>query len=338
MTTIVLDPNVIRIQLLCRDTSKLVHKVWDANESNSNFIVKIARDERNVLHSAFVKLLEEKADGNVPGLDVLFLSDLLNYWDEWTDEQPINIDDNAAQYLKTYHVEVVEFHLIAIAMQLSVKALCIPTQNTAATNFDVRQLCSNTDFVQDFRRHLQNGAEPKMSSGFQVWTSDTALVRLEEDYYSDLFEIKTQEWLRLRYRNKYPTSQINYYPPWLKAIEGTGEIDVLARDDNIKPRRVLICQCKLRMPLDKEKPINDEDVDQLVRSYEAVHKREQELAAEEGYSVQVYAMLISNTKKISEYARQKMKQKKMEWWLAILPDRWYQYSDWSFEDCQKMAL
>ena len=75
---------------------------------------------------------------------------------------------------------------------------------------------------------------------------------------------------------------------------------------------------------------------QLITVWKAVKQYEEYKANQEGYTVRVFPLLVSNANGMTDTARQIAKGEKVDILRAILPEKWYQHTDWEIERCEKL--
>ena len=105
-----------------------------------------------------------------------------------------------------------------------------------------------------------------------------------------------------------------------------------------EPRRILVCEVKLRMPTNTSKGISIKEVNQLVDAVESVRKEEYIQSRKHGYSYTIIPFLISNANIINEDAKLIASANKVTIMSAQLPDKWYWSSDWIIRNCVKVNI
>jgi len=324
---VALDPNVIIVALNHRGSLDLLLYLWDSNSYNLDHAVKIARDEEGIIRSEYNQYLGQRLQQGFKTLDVSFLTDLLSQWDTWTTVKAGNLNDRASRFLKDNGcVAKPEPQLIALATNSGV------ILGTVDPDITHRELQPRVIIQEPAKVHALCQRLPE----FQVIYSSEAVAFLEYAFLSKLFESKVSEWTEKRYRNKYPRVEINRYLPYLKDATGAGEVDVLARDEESEPHRVLVCECKLRMPQKESKLVGEKEVSQLVTTWKVVKENEEQKAKKEGYNVRVFPMLVSNTEGITEQAWTLAQRHKVEIWRTILPENWHRHTNWEIDRCEQL--
>lgn len=320
---VALDPNVIIVALGHRESLDLVLHIWDTNVSSSDRAVKIACDEQGIVQGEYNQYLGQALKQDFKTLEVMFLIELFRQWEAWTIVKPASLNDEASLFLEANGcVTEPEPRLIALAANPDV-VLCAVGLHVIHPHVQPRVVVHEHDRVRALRQYLPE---------FQVIYSASAKAFLEHKFFSDLFELKVAEWIRTRYGNRrYPRVKASFCPPYLK---GSGEVDVYGYDEDCEPRRVLVCECKLRMPRNESEWIDENEMSQLLTTWEMVNGYEQHKAEREGHTVRVYPMLVSNAGGITEQARRLARQHNVEIRRAMLPENWHRYSDWRIERCR----
>lgn len=173
---------------------------------------------------------------------------------------------------------------------------------------------------------------------FELVYSEGAVAYLEYEFFSDLFEIKVSQWVKKHH--KYPTVETNHYPPYLRRTRGAGEIDVYGFDYDSQRRsvRVVVCECKLRMPGSSHKLVGEDEIEQLAHTFEAATEREKQKWEPDGCSVKTFGLVISNADGMTEDAQAVANRKHVQVLHAQLPDDWHRHAGWEIQRCDKMKV
>ncbi len=322
---VALDPNVIIAALSHRGSLDLLLYLWDSNSYNLDRAVRIARDEEGVIRSEYNQCLGQRLRQEPKPLDVAFLTELLSQWDSWTTVKASNLNGGASRFLEDNGCVIEpEPQLIALAANTGVIAGTVDP-DVDHPELQPRVIIREPAEVRSLCQHLPE---------FQVVYSTEAVAFLESDFLSTVFEGKVESWIRRQYG--YPRVERNAYPSYLREAEGAGEVDILAFDYRSGPRRVLVCECKLRMPQNESKLIGENEVLQLVTTWGEVKEREQQRAKEDSTTVRVLPMLVSNAEGTTGQARTLARQHGVEIRRAILPRDWHRYTNWEIGQCERV--
>ncbi|NPA77110.1 MAG: hypothetical protein GXN93_05155 [Candidatus Diapherotrites archaeon] len=323
--SIALDLNVIIVALEDWASLELLSYLRNKNSSDPGRAAKIACDEDEIIREEYNRYLEQRLQQATKTLDVQFLQDLLSQWSTWTTPKQNQLSEDATRFLEEQECTTgAEFQLIALATNSDV-ILGTVAPDVNHPELQPRVIIQSPEKIQELRQ-----IQPEI----QVFSPDKVKALLEYDFLPTLFEGKVVRWIEKKY--KYPHTQRNFYPPYLRKASSGGEIDILARDHQSNPQRVLVCECKLRMPGNESNLISDEEVQQIVSTWQAVKEHEESKATEEGYNVKVFAMLVSNANGATDQAITLAKQHRVEIWRVILPENWHRYSEWSIQRCERV--
>jgi hypothetical protein len=175
--------------------------------------------------------------------------------------------------------------------------------------------------------------------GFKLLYCKYVEAYLKYDEHSELFDYRTADWLKEKSGYSYPKVIPRHYPPYMKKENG-GEMDVYAEDDVSTPHQVkiLICECKLRMPQQNGKLISIGDVAQLLDKMKAVKEHESVFWEQRGFSVKVEGMIISNANGITDKANDLARTENVLKKQAELSPHWYETSDWRILGCKNLPI
>jgi hypothetical protein len=322
---VALDPNVIIVALCHRGSHDLLFYLWDSNSRDLDRAVRIARDNEGVLRNEYNRCLQQRLQQDPESLVVSFLQDLLSQWEAWSIVKASDLCDGASNFLSGNGcTSKPEPQLIALAANSDV-LLGTVDPDVNHPGLQPRVIIRTPGKVGSLCQHLPQ---------FQVIYSTEAVAFLEYKFLSTMFEGKVESWVRRQYR--YPHVKHSADLPYLKKTAGAGEVDVLAFDYQCNPRRVLVCECKLRMPQKGSKLVNEEEVAQLVTTWQVVKDHEEQKARDEGYGVQVFQILVSNAEGITEQALVLARKYGVEIRRAVLPQDWHRYTNWEIDRCERV--
>lgn len=323
---VALDPNVVIASLKHRESFELVKYLWDHTMSQRADL-RIAKDEANVLKSEYKRCLAWLESKGQKTLDTFFLSELLDYWDEWTCEKSADVNAEVLQFLRSQGcISILEVGLIGLAANSDVTLGVVGT-DTICEGLQARVVVHKKELISSLRSYLKDLA---------IISSEGAVACLEENFHGLRFEDKVTEWVKHYFGTKrYPWAVSR---PSLKYLDGIGDVDVLARDQEMDPQRVLVCECKLRMPNNSGKLVNEEEIQQLVKVSEIVKEHEKKKADDEGYNVRVYALLVSNASGITHSAHKLAEENKVVVYKVRMPRDWYRHTYWEIQSYALMPV
>lgn len=331
LVSIALDPNVIVLAPCDWDSAELLRKLKSVKNRLCEYDVEIVCDKHDLLKKEYKKHYDKGIEQGRRTLDMQFLDELLKQWDNWISEKPTLLAERSVIFLRGNRFQdEVEPELIALAAQPNV-FLGIAPPNTNHPDLAPRTLINDPQKVELLRMELP-----------EVDIEDTshALARIDYVFLSRIFEKAAAHWIKKKYG--YGRTKVNYKPPYLQQVEGGGEVDVYAFDDASEPCRVLVCECKLRMPghegtlLDEGEKKDDKEISKLIGKFRMVRDHESDKASSEGYSVRAYPIIISNAAGITQRASDLASKYGVKVYRASLPKDWFRYSAWAIERCEPM--
>jgi hypothetical protein len=322
-----LDPNIVQAVVYDMDSIELLRYLGIAQDA-PDLKVKIAADEFDTIRRAYQDYLLTH-NREFPNLSHKFAKHILNRWQHWTESRQTDslspeiiqfIDDNGC-------TDELERCLIALAALYDDVFLSCFSHDAGVPDLQDRVILHNPDLIEQLRR---------IARSFLLYAPLEARVKLEDEFWSSLFEQKVADWISRNMR--YPSEMIetSYYPPYLKQSQGAGEVDVLATNHISKPRRILVCECKLRLPGNEDKLISKEEIAQLVATFEVIKREKVPEYERSGYSVRVQALFVSNASGIMQGAKELAKSEKVWVRRAYLPDDWHLHTEWIIDRCERV--
>ncbi len=330
---IALDPNVISCFMYDAETLDFLNFFVKKLETANNG-PKLARDNykiKKAYQKDYLRLIEKEEMRIMPTVELKFLSDLLSNWSEWTIPKSADIDSSDAVSCMTGNgcsVDGLELVLIGLAANNDVTLI--------ATNLD--KPCQQKRYIlhkESLIQSLRNEYLPNL----RVVYSKFARTFIETTIHSNLFEDRVANWVKKHYRYRFRRVNAHYTPPYLMAKGGAGEVDIYAEDDEEPDTiRVLVGECKLRMPANSKKLVGLKEMEQLVKKIEAVNEHESARWAPNGRTTQVFGMFVSNAIGITKKAAQLARKHKIDCLQAEMSESWHRYTDWRIKHCSKLPI
>lgn len=325
---IALDPNTIVMAPFDWDGTKLLNLLRSAKLGESKYNVEIVRDEEDLIRQEYKRYYDKGIEQGRRTLDMQFLDQLLCEWNRWTAKKPSVLSHGAARFLQDNGcIDGSERDLIALAANPGVFYGAAPASEECQ-DLEDRAIVLDSSKVGALCIELPD---------FEVEYIPGTLARIDQVYLSRLFERKVAAWIRKKFQFSRKQVKVNRLLPYLKGIEGGGEVDIYAEDRDSTHHRVVVAECKLRLPGHEGKLLDEgthEEVSKLVSKYQLINEWELQKSEREGHGVSVFPMLVSNASGITQRAMEVARQNKVKVYRAKLPRDWQRDSEWSIEQCE----
>jgi hypothetical protein len=333
-SAVALDPNVIIASGYDTESAKLISDLWEKHRYDKPGRIFFATDTGKELRAAYVATRDSlRARGDSKRLETKNIEELLDKWEKWTRGRDNGLDGDITAWLRINGcTSATELQLVALGASDGVFACAVGKDGICDEVVEGRPVLHDRCKLLKLRKLHLPGLEVRYSS------SGEALAHLEYSYLSRLFEHKVAGWVQKQFDYHPALVKVGYTPLSVKE-ENAGDIDVYAEDVTSTLRRVLVCECKLRLPTSRSiREIEAGEVDQLIRKVKAVNRFETAQGAKEGFRAKIFGILVSNAKSAHPDAleRAKGEKNKIEIWAAALPPDWDKHSEWALKRCERI--